>query len=237
MKKNQKMTLMQHFAELRRRFLWSFLIFGIAFVVGWYVAPIVQKVLTMPLLNVWKNAEMLYTGITDGLMIRLSLAFVVALIVVIPVVFWHLWAFIEPGLHKNEKNIIWPLLIMSPILFVVGACFAFFILFPSVFGFFMELNQVDSLPVAVMPAVRDYLSFTIGMLKIFGIAFQLPLIMILLNRIGILKRDAVKSMRRYAIVFIVIIAAILTPPDVVSQILLALPMWGLFELGLLFMHE
>ena len=126
---------------------------------------------------------------------------------------------------------------MSPILFVIGASFAFYILFPIVFKFFIELNQDASVPSTLLPVARDYLRFAIGMLKIFGVAFQLPLIMVLLNRIGFLKRELVLKMRRYAIVFIVIIAAILTPPDVVSQILLAVPMWLLFEISILFMRK
>ena len=105
------------------------------------------------------------------------------------------------------------------------------------FKFFVELNQDTSVPNLLLPAARDYLSFAIGMLKVFGIAFQLPLVMVLLNRLGILSRASVIKMRRYALVFIVIVAAILTPPDVVSQIMLAIPMWILFEFSILFMRR
>lgn len=233
----KKMTLMQHFSELRRRFLWTLLIFCCAFVAGWYVAPYLQDVMVAPLLRVWSDGVLLYSGITDGLMIRLSLAFVVSLVVTIPALLWHIWAFVAPGLKEKEKHFIWPVLILSPILFVLGAGFAFYILFPFVFKFFIELNQGLSVPVLFLPAMRDYLSFAIGMLKVFGIAFQLPLAMVLLNRIGVLPRASVVGFRRYAIVIIAIAAAVLTPPDVVSQILLALPMWGLFELSLLFMRD
>ena len=126
---------------------------------------------------------------------------------------------------------------MSPILFLLGAGFAFYVLFPVVFGFFVELNQAAPVPAVLLPAARDYLTFTIGLLKVFGVAFQLPLVLILLNRVGVLKRMQVLKMRRYAIVFIVIVAAVLTPPDIVSQILLALPMWALFEVSILFMRR
>ncbi len=145
--------------------------------------------------------------------------------------------FVAPGLKKNERQFIWPVLILSPILFLLGAGFAFYFLFPIVFKFFVELNQDTSVPNLLLPAARDYLSFAIGMLKVFGIAFQLPLVMVLLNRLGILPRASVIKMRRYALVFIVIVAAILTPPDVVSQILLALPLWFLFEASILFMRR
>ena len=169
-------------------------------------------------------------------MIRLSLSVTVAILLSIPVALWHVWAFVAPGLKKNEKNFIWPIMIASPILFLIGAGFAFYVLFPFVFGFFIELNQSSSVPAIILPAVRDYLTFAIRLLKVFGIAFQLPVIMILLNRIGVLSRARVVAMRRYAIILIVIAAAVLTPPDVVSQILLAVPMWALFEISVLFMR-
>ena len=226
---------MEHFAELRRRFLWCVFMFLVFFVLGWYVAPCVQEFLTKPLLKIW-NGNLLYNGITDGLMIRLSLSVTVAILLSIPVVLWHVWAFVAPGLKKNEKNFIWPIMIASPILFLIGAGFAFYVLFPFVFGFFIELNQSSSVPAIILPAVRDYLTFAIRLLKVFGIAFQLPVIMILLNRIGVLSRARVVAMRRYAIILIVVAAAVLTPPDVVSQILLAVPMWALFEISVLFMR-
>ena len=232
----KKMTLMEHFSELRRRLLWCAFIFLMAFIFGWYVAPWVQEFLTMPLLNVW-DGNLLYNAITDGLMIRLSLSMVVALIVLIPVVLWHVWAFVAPGLKKNEKKFIWPLMIASPILFLIGAAFAFYILFPFVFGFFIELNKSSNVPAIVLPAVRDYLSFAISLLKVFGVAFQLPILMIFLNRIGVLPRSRVVAMRRYAIIVVVVVAAVLTPPDIVSQVLLAVPMWLLFELSVLFMRR
>ncbi|MBQ5699911.1 MAG: twin-arginine translocase subunit TatC [Alphaproteobacteria bacterium] len=233
----KNMTLLQHFSELRRRILWVALIFVVAFIGGWYVAPVLQEYLTGPLLSVWGDGALIYTGLTDGLMIQFSLATLFALVIIMPVVLWHVWAFVAPGLKKNERGLILPMLIMSPILFLAGAGFAFYFLFPIVFKFFVELNQAAPVPAVVLPAVRDYLTFTIGLLKVFGVAFQLPLVLVLLNRVGVLARSRVLKMRRYAIVFIVIVAAVLTPPDVVSQVLLALPMWLLFEISILFMRR
>lgn len=233
---DKKMTLMEHFAELRRRFLWCVFIFFIAFVFGWYVSPFVQEFLTAPLLKIW-NGTLLYNGLTDGLMIRLSLATTVAILISIPVVLWHIWAFVAPGLKKNEKNFIWPMMIASPILFLIGAGFAFWVLFPFVFGFFISLNQSAPVPAIILPAMRDYLTFAIRLLKVFGIAFQLPIVMIFLNRIGVLSRARVVALRRYAIILVVVAAAVLTPPDVVSQVLLAVPMYALFEFSILFMRR
>lgn len=232
-----RMTIGQHLSELRRRILWTLLVFILALIIGWYVSPYLQELLVQPLLNVWPDGELLYTGLADGLMIRFSLSVLFGLFFTTPFALWQIWAYVAPGLHKSERSIIWPILIASPILFLVGAAFAFYILFPFVFSFFIELNQSSPVPSVLLPSATNYLDFSIGMLKVFGIAFQLPLVLVLLNRIGVLSRAHAVKMRRYVIVLIVIVAAVLTPPDVVSQILLALPMWGLFEISLLFMHD
>lgn len=232
-----KMTIYEHFAELRTRILCVIGFFVCAFVLGWVVSPWVQEFIVAPLIAVWDDAQLLYTGITDGLMIRLSLATLVALLLTVPVLLWQIWAYIAPGLHKNEKNFIIPIFVLSPLLFVAGAAFAFYILLPGVFSFFVGLNLDTPLPAVLMPDVRDFIGFSIGLLKVFGLAFQLPLVLVLLNRLGILPRERVIASRRYALVFIAIIAAILTPPDVVSQLLLALPMWALFEVSILFMKK
>lgn len=232
-----KMTLIQHFTELRRRILWCALVFILAFCFGWIVSPYVELFLTQPLLNVWEDGALLYTGVTDGLMIQFSLATLIALLVTVPVLMWHIWAYIAPGLHRNEKQFLVPIFLLSPILFIAGAAFAFYVLFPVVFRFFVELNENAQIPTVFMPAVSGYLAFSIGMLKLFGIAFQLPLILVGLNRVGLLSKESVIKSRRYVIIFIFVFAAMLTPPDVVSQILLALPMLLLFEISILFMRR
>lgn len=237
MKRVTRMTMGQHFAELRGRILWTLLVFIVALCAGWYVSPYLQELLAGPLLHVWPDGALLYTGLADGLMIRFSLAVLFGIFITTPFALWQIWRYVAPGLHRRERNIMWPILIASPILFLLGAAFAFYILFPFVFGFFIELNQNSPVPSVLLPAATDYLAFSIGMLKVFGIAFQLPLVLVLLNRVGILSRARAVKMRRYIIVLIVTVAAILTPPDVVSQILLALPMWALFEISILFMHD
>ena len=232
-----KMTLMQHFAELRRRILWTALVFVVAFCFGWIISSHVELFLTTPLLKVWDDAALLYTGITDGLMIQFSLATLVALIITIPVFMWHVWAYIAPGLNKNEKQFLIPIFLLSPLLFVLGAAFAFYVLFPFAFKFFLEINETANFPVVLLPAVTGYLTFSIGMLKVFGIAFQMPLVLVGLNRIGVLSKKTAVQSRKYVIVLIFIAAAMLTPPDVVSQSLLALPMLLLFEISILFMRQ
>ena len=232
-----KMTLVQHFTELRRRILWCALIFLCAFGLGWVVAPYIELFLTTPLLRVWDDAELLYTGISDGLVIQFSLATLVALVITVPCFMWHIWAYVAPGLHKNERQFLIPIFLLSPILFIMGGAFAFYVLLPVVFKFFLELSESALVPTVLLPAISGYLAFAIGMLKVFGIAFQMPLILVCLNRIGVLSKSAVIHSRRYVIIGIFIVAAMLTPPDIVSQVLWAVPMWLLFEISLLFMKK
>ena len=232
-----KMTLMQHFSELRRRILWTAVVFVLAFVFGWVISDFVEAFLSAPLISVWENAALLYTEISDGLMIQFSLATLVALIITTPVLLWNIWAYIAPGLHKNEKQFLIPIFLFSPLLFVLGAAFAFYVLFPFVFKFFIEINESASVPTVLLPSIKGYLAFSIGLLKVFGLAFQLPLILVGLNRVGVLsKQTAIKS-RRYVIIGVFILAAMLTPPDILSQILLAVPMLLLFEISVLFMRD
>ena len=232
-----KMTLMQHFSELRRRILWTVVVFLFAFGLGWIIAPYTESALIKPLLDVWNDATLLYTKLTDGLMIRFSLSTLVALIITIPVLMWQIWAYVVPGLHNNEKQFLVPIFVFSPMLFVCGAVFAFYVLFPFVFKFFLEISATTNLPTVLLPAAKSYLSFAIDLLKVFGVAFQLPLVMIVLNRIGILSKTIANKSRKYVIICIFIAAAVLTPPDIISQILLAVPMWLLFEISLLFMKK
>ena len=232
-----KMTLLQHFAELRRRMLWILLFFGIAFGVGWVLTPMIQKFLSEPLMSVWPDGAMIYTGLADGLMIQFDLAILFAVFVTIPFILWHIWAFVAPGLHNKEKSFITPILILSPVLFLTGMAFAFYLLFPVAFKFFIELNQNAPVPTAFLPETKDYLSFSIALLKDFGLAFQLPLVMVLLNRIGVLSKQLAIKSRKYAVVIIFVVSAILTPPDIVSQCMLSVPLLGLFEVALLFMKK
>jgi len=207
------------------------------FGVGWFVAPYIQEFLTQPLLSAWGNGQMLYTHVTDGLFIQFNLATLFAIFASVPVLLWQIWAFIAPGLRRPEKQLIAPIFILSSALFLAGAAFAYYFMFPVAFGFFIEMNETAPVPAIFLPAASNYLNFVISLLKIFGLAFQLPLVLVLLNRIGMLSRATVVKSRRYAIVGFFIIGAILTPPDVVSMVMLALPLWALFELSILFMKK
>ena len=229
--------MLQHFTELKKRILWTLLFFAIAIVVGFFVAPALQAILLQPLITSWPGGAILYTRVTDGFLIEFKLAALFAIFATLPFALYHLWSFISPGLRDSERRLVVPMLLMSPILFIAGAAFAYFIIFPVIFDFFISLNQTRAMPSILLPAATDHLSFVINMLKAFGLAFQLPLVLVALNRAGILPRTAVVKSRRYAIVGIFIFASVLTPPDILSQVLLALPLWILFEASILFMRR
>ncbi|MDR1826189.1 MAG: twin-arginine translocase subunit TatC [Rickettsiales bacterium] len=228
----QKMTLMQHFRELKRRVVWSLAFFCAAFAMGLFVADALQSIITAPLFDVWAEPTMIYTGIADGLAIQFSLAGLFALFISAPFVLYQVWRYVSPALKRDEKKIAVAVLLASPILFLSGASFAYFILLPIMFAFFLQIAPETA---AMMPNVKTYLVFSLDLLKAFGLAFQFPLILILLNRTGVLSKKQLASMGRYFIVGIFIVAAVLTPPDIVSQIALALPLVVLFGLSFLFM--
>ena len=226
------MTLIQHFKELKKRIIYSLVFFVAAFALGLYIAPALSDLIVAPLLNVWDNPTLIYTGIADGLMVQFSLAGFFALFVSIPVILWHIWGYSAPALKKNEKRILLPILIMSPMLFAAGAAFAYFVLLPIMFGFFIDIAADNA---QMMPNFKNYLAFSVNLLRAFGLAFQFPLIMVLLNRAGVVSKKQVLSKGRYIVVGVFILATVLTPPDILSQILLALPLLVLFGLSLFFM--
>ena len=228
---------MTHLRELKSRLLWTAGTFLLFFVFGIFIAPIMQSVLLVPLIESWGDGTIIYTRMTDGLYIDLSLAALFAIFTTMPVLLYHLWRFVSPGLKKQEKQLMLPIMVMSPVLFLIGASFAYFVLLPLAFEFFIRMNYTAAMDSVLLPHARDYLTFVISILKAFGIAFQLPLVLIVLNRTGLLARDMVIKYRRYAIVGIFVLASVLTPPDVLSQIILALPLILLFELSILFMRK
>lgn len=229
-----KMTLMQHFRELRNRIIWSVLFFLIAFGVGIVISELLKKIVIFPLMSVWDNPSLIYTGLADGVIVEFSLAGLFAMLVSVPFFLWQAWKYVAPALKKNEKNVAAAILLTSPLLFLGGAAFAYFVLFPMAFKFFVGFSGSG---ITLMPNLREYLSLTIGLLKAFGVAFQFPLILVILNRAGLFSKRQIFNASRYIIVGIFVIAAILTPPDIISQITLSMPMILLFGLSFLFMRD
>jgi len=235
----QKMTLVQHFMELRKRLIWVLLFFAATFGIGLYLAPQLQEFLVAPLMSAWSGSDgkMIYTGLTDGLFVQFSLGTLFAIFATIPFLLFQGWAYAAPGLKQKERRFVGPILILSPVLFLAGAAFAYYFLFPMVFRFFINLNQNAPVPTSFLPSTTNYLSFIIDLLRTFGLAFQLPLVMVLLNRIGILSRKAALTAWRYVVVGAFIFSAFFVPPDVLSQVMLAVPLIGLYFSGILFMKS
>jgi len=219
-----------HLIEFRKRVLFSMIVFSIAFIFLFCIDEKLYTFIAKPLLTQLPiGGQMIATEVTSTFMVPMKLAWVGALITVMPYILYQLWIFVAPGLYKHEKSSIFPLLVASILLFYVGLCFAYYIMCPLALGFFAKSAPLG---VTVMTDIRAYLDFVLSVVLSAGLAFQVPIITLALLQAGVVTLKQLAYLRPYVIVGSFIIGMILTPPDVVSQILLALPMWGLFELAL-----
>lgn len=228
-----KAPLLDHLIELRTRLLWSLAAFGVAFGISLYFAKPVFGILAQPLLNAGQG-KFIYTNVFEAFFVEIKVAFFAAMMLAFPVFATQLWKFVAPGLYANEKRAFLPFLLMTPVLFAAGASLAYFVAMPIALSFLLGYaGNVGGVTLEALPGIDNYLGFVTKFLFGFGVAFLLPVILMLLERAGIVTRDQLKSGRRYAIVGAFAIAAVLTPPDVVSQLLLALPLCLLYELAIM----
>ena len=182
------------------------------------------------------GGRMIFTALHEGFFTQVKVAFFISMSIAFPILLIQIWKFIAPGLYKNEKKIFTPFLIATPILFLLGACMVYYIVIPLAWDFFIsfQVSSVDgSLPIELEPRISEYLSLIMKLIFAFGICFELPVVLLLLTKSGILTPDDLAKKRKYSILIAFVIAAILTPPDVISQILLALPIIVLYELSIL----
>lgn len=232
-----KMRLVDHIYELRRRVIFCALFFAAAFAGGWIAAPYALDILTAPLAGVWADGAMLYSNLSSPLMINLSLAFVIALVATLPFLIFQIFRFVAPALHKNEQRLMLRVMFLSPLFFIAGAALVYFFIMPLLFRFFIGFAQSGQFASVLLPDMSGYVSLCLNLMKTFGLAFQFPIVLIVLNRLGILTRGAVIRARRFVWVGMFAAAAVLTPPDIASMLALAVPLIVLFEGTILVMKR
>ncbi|MES3024040.1 MAG: twin-arginine translocase subunit TatC [Pseudomonadota bacterium] len=226
-------TFISHLIELRNRVMRA--VIGVAVIcIGLMIFPgptTIFNFVAAPMVNALPaGSTMIATGVISPFMVPMKVALVVSFIIALPWVFYQLWAFIAPGLYTHEKRLVLPLVISSSLLFIAGVAFCYFFVFNRVFSF---IGAIAPASIAVMPDIENYLDFVMSMCLAFGATFEVPVVVVILVRMGIVSIDKFKEVRRYAFVGAFIVAAIVTPPDAVSMLSLAVPMCLLYELGLL----
>ncbi len=236
---DSKAPLMEHLIELRKRLLISFAALLVAFGVAFTQSRHIFAFLVQPLVRAeapGAHTQLIFTKLYEAFFVQVKVAVFAAVVIAFPIIANQLWAFVAPGLYKNEKRAFLPFILMTPVLFTAGAALAYYVVAPTSFRFFLRFNDngaTTGFSQTALPAMDDYLSLVMHFMIGFGIAFLLPVLLMLLERAGIVSRAQLKQGRRYAIVGAFIAAAILTPPDVISQCLLAVPLILLYELSII----
>jgi len=227
-------TFISHLIELRNRLVKSaaavLIVFGILFII-WPGPGAIYDFLARPMMaSLPLGAKMIATGVITPFLVPMKVTLLAAFVVALPWVLYQLWAFVAPGLYAHEKRLVAPLVISSSVLFIAGVAFCYFLVFGKVFKF---INDFAPKSITVAPDIENYLDFVMTMCLAFGMTFEVPVVVVVLVRMGLVSVDKLKSIRPYVAVGVAVIAAIVTPPDAMSMLLLAAPMYLLYEIGLL----
>ncbi len=236
--KGSEAPLIEHLTELRTRLIYSVIALAVLFIICFFVADPIYNFLLGPFIAAAGGPEavrLIYTAPQEFFFTKLSVALFSAIFLAFPIIASQIYAFVAPGLYKNERMAFLPYLVATPVFFVLGGAVVYYGIMPLALGFFLGMQQTDpnGVTIEMMTRVSEYLSLVMTLLLAFGVCFQLPVILTLLAQIGLIGVDNLKAWRKYAIVAIVIIAAFLTPPDPISQIGLAIPLLGLYELSVI----
>ena len=240
--------LIEHLTELRQRLIYSVVAFTVAMLACFTIWKPIFNFLTLPLCKSMiqrghQDCGLILIKLQEGFFVAISISLMGGLIIAFPIIGYQMWRFVAPGLYKSEKGAFLPFLLASPLMFFLGASFAYFVVTPLAFDFFLGFQQPGSLAsgensetgtagIAFQGSAQEYLSLTIKFIVAFGICFQLPVLLTLMGKAGLISSSGLKNVRKFAIVGILVLAALVTPPDVITQIILFVVVYGLYEISI-----
>ena len=235
--------LMTHLIEFRKRLLWVLLTMTIGTVICYFFAAHIYGFLVQPLADAMgpnSTGRLIYTGLAEAFFTYMKVSFFAGIFITFPILLWQIWLFIAPGLYKTEKRAVWPFLIATPALFFLGGACVYYVVLPMAWPFFLSFQTTAAetvLPIQLETRVSEYLDTVMVLIFAFGLAFQLPVMLTLMAMAGLVTEKGLISFRKYAVVVIFVVAAVLTPPDVISQVILAVPLLLLYEISIILIRH